>query len=73
MNKITKNDFLIVWEWHRQRIQGLENYGYYKIVSVNGKYECPYHFSSKAKASAWLGKNIKIANKIKSGEIKIEK
>lgn len=70
---ITKKDFIIKWEWNRGMLQGQENDGYYIIVSKKKGVRLPHKFSSKRSASAWLGKTIKIANKIKSGEIQINK
>lgn len=66
---ITKKDFVIAWEWQRGMLQGQENYGYYVITSKCKGIRLADGFSSKRSAEAWLGKQIKLANKIKSGEI----
>lgn len=67
--RITKDCCKIVWEWSGSRLRGLENYGYYVVIIKKTGYQFPYHFSSKKAASAWLGKQIKIANQIKAGII----
>lgn len=71
--KITKKDFDIVWEWERGRLQGQENYGYYIVRTKKTGHRFRHHFSSKRAASAWLGKQIKIANEIRSGRIAVER
>lgn len=71
--KITKKDFDIVWEWERGRLQGQENYGYYIVRTKKTGHRFRHHFSSKRAASAWLGKQIKMANDIRSGRIVVER
>lgn len=71
--KITKNDFDVVWEWQRGRLQGQENYGYYIIRAKKSGKEVARGFPSKRAASAWLGENIKIANEIRQGRIVVER
>ena len=51
-------------------LRGMENCGYYVVVINKTGYRYPYHFSSKRAASAWLGRQVKIANQIKAGIIK---
>lgn len=68
--RITKDCCSIVWEWERGMLRGMENYGYYVVVINKTGYRYPYHFSSKRAASAWLGRQVKIANQIKAGIIK---
>lgn len=64
--RITKDCCKIEWEWHRQRILGLENYGYYVVIVKATGHRFPYHFSSKRDASAWLGKQVNLANMIRA-------
>ena len=58
-----KKDFEIVWVWHRGRLQGQENRGWYHI-RYNGK-DLQDGFSSKRKAEQWLGVWLKKANAIR--------
>ena len=71
--KITKKDFDIVWEWERGMLRGQENYGYYIVRAKKTGHQFSHHFSSKRAASAWLGKQIKMANDIRSGRIVVER
>lgn len=64
--RITKDCCDIKWEWSGSRLRGLENTGWYVVIVKSTGYRFPYHFSSKRAASAWLGKQVKIANQIKA-------
>ena len=63
MRRITKKDFSIIGHRTGSRLLGHEN-DYVYTINRNGVQIFDYEFSSKAKASAWLGKQIKIANEI---------
>ena len=63
MRKLTKKDFQIVGHRTGSRLLGHEN-DYVYTINHGGLPLFDYEFSSKAKASAWLGKQIKIANEI---------
>ena len=63
MKNWTKKDFRIEWRWHRGRLQGQENRGWYHIF-WNGK-EIESGFRTKKDAERWLGEWLKKANAIR--------
>lgn len=72
-DRITKACCDIRWERSGSRLRGQENHGYYVVVIKKTGYRYPHHFTSKREASAWLGKQVMIANKIKAGIIRAPK
>ena len=63
MKRWVKADFVIKWEWHRGRLQGEENRGWYHIY-WHGR-ELDSGFRSKREASAFLGAFLKKANRLR--------
>ena len=61
----TKKDFTIKWGWHRGRLQGQENRGWYEIYwNKTGKL-IEQGFPNKKWAEKWLGDFLKKANKLR--------
>lgn len=63
MKNWTKKDFSIEWRWHRGRLQGQENRGWYHIF-YQGR-ECNSGFRTKKDAERWLGDFLKKANTLR--------
>ena len=63
MKRWVMKDFKIVWHWHRGRLQGEENRGWYHIL-WNGK-DIQNGFRTKHEAERWLGSFLKKANAIR--------
>lgn len=70
---ITKKDFLIRGYWYRGMLQGQENLYFYEVVIKKTGKVFGDKFTSKREAERWLGVRIRLANKIKSGEIQYER
>ena len=69
---ITRKDFILRGEWDRPNYGDLTPRYYYTIHTVKTGDQIGGRYSSKRAAYAHLGKVIKVANKLKSGEWIIE-
>lgn len=66
MKNWTKKDFTIEWRWHRGRLQGQENRGWYHIYShIGSGGEINSGFRTKHDAERWLGAWLKQANALR--------
>lgn len=66
MKNWTREDFSIEWRWHRGRLQGQENRGWYHIFSNIGRGgEINNGFRTKREAEQWLGAWLKQANALR--------
>lgn len=69
---ITRKDFILCGEWDRPNYGDLTPRYYYTIHTKKTGDQIGGRYSSKRAAYAYLGKCIKVANKLKSGEWIIE-
>ena len=69
---ITSKDFILRGEWDRPNYGDLTPRYYYTIHAKKTGVQIGGRYRSKRDAYAYLGKVIKVANKLKSGEWIIE-
>lgn len=71
VKRIYKKDFIIKSRFTGNRLAGKENEVVWEIFTADGSKKVKGGFYHRYTADEWLSKNVRLANKILKGEIKL--